>query len=170
MSPYHHQDAALYCIWIEKLFCWSEIAQHMRVACSRRICSQRRRWTTAHSASIPSLTQFLQPPPPNPNHVLHGPWLEPGNRYKSWGAKALSPTCESRVADLNGWGHLTGDFGHIRSSSVDEISTNVLFFLGFLCLYDVYVVMFVWNIISLAKCITLTSFYSIESDINKHLY
>ena len=142
MSSCHHQDAALYCFWIEKLFCWSGKAQHMRVACSRHICSQRRRWTTEHSASIPCpiLTQFL--PHPHPNHVLHGPWLEPVRRYKSWGAKALSPTCESRVADLTCWGHLTGDFGLIWSTSIDEISTNVLFFLKFLCLYDVYIVIF----------------------------
>ena len=66
----------------------------------------------------PTLPNPTQPYPtlPNPNHALHGPWLEPDVRYKSWGAKALSPMCEPRVASPT-----CSLAGHILSVSGREL-------------------------------------------------
>ena len=120
MSSFHRQDAVCTVFELENCFTGQKEPNIcVSLAVGAYVVS-----TVAGRRCIlhPSLTQSYPIfPPPNPNHVLHGPWLEPGNRYKSWGAKALSPTCESRVADLTCWGHLTGDFGHIWSSSVGRL-------------------------------------------------
>ena len=62
---------------------------HMRVTWSRQHRSRH------YPVSVSTTPQPYPNPWPIPSHVEHGPWLWLGNRWKSWGAKALSPMCES---------------------------------------------------------------------------
>ena len=69
-------------------------AHHMRVTWSRQFRSRR------FPGPVISTTPQPHPYPwPIPSHVEHGPWLWLGNRWKSWGAKALSPMSESCEAN-----------------------------------------------------------------------
>ena len=69
-------------------------AHHMHVT--------RRRQQRSRRFPGPVISTTPQPYPypwPIPSHVEHGPWLWLGNRWKSWGAKALSPMSESCEAN-----------------------------------------------------------------------
>ena len=94
-SSMHHDESSLHetglRLWFEGLIRRSEWAPHMRVTCSRHICSRHCRRTVIRTAFPPN----PHPTPTQPQPWNHGPWLEPAGRYKSWGAKALSPICES---------------------------------------------------------------------------
>ena len=102
-SSMHHDESSLHetglRLWFEGLIRRSEWAPHMRVTCSRHICSRHCRRTVIRTAFPP----YPHPTPTQPQPWNHGPWLEPAGRYKSWGAKALSPICESRVARQICW-------------------------------------------------------------------
>ena len=65
-------------------------AHHMRV--SRRRQQRSRRFPGPVISTTPQPYPY---PWPIPSHVEHGPWLWLGNRWKSWGARALSPMRES---------------------------------------------------------------------------
>ena len=79
-------------------------ADHMRVTWSRQFRSRR------FPGPVISTTPQPHPYPwPIPSHVEHGPWLWLGNRWKSWGAKALSPMCESCEARPTSRSQLDGE-------------------------------------------------------------
>ena len=111
-------------------------ARHMRVARCRH-CRSRR-----YPAPI-STTPHPHPNPwPIPSHVKHGPWLWLGNRWKSWGAKALSPISESCEARPTSCSQLSENFKDAEFSNRWLSGVN----LCFMCLCTIDECEVVWNI------------------------